>query len=138
MSEDLSVPDPRNWMRPGRKRLDEVCAGAKDALQQASAKVLLVPHARHILSDAPSAIAWHRDHMGTAVFGLAVAPALLLDPDHAPSGGPLEDLMFRIHELLAPVVDRWIEAPTGVAAPVVDPELIEELQSRFPAGQPTM
>ena len=138
MSEDLSTPDPRNWMRPGRKRLDELCAGAKDALQKANAKILLVPHARHILSDAPSAIAWHRDHMGTGVFGLAVAPALLLDPDHAPTGGPLEDLMFRIHELLAPVVDRWIDSPAGLAVPHVDPELVAGLQSRFPAGQPTM
>ena len=138
MSEDLSTPDPRNWMRPGRKRLDELCAGAKDALQKANAKILLVPHARHILSDAPSAIAWHRDHMGTGVFGLAVAPALLLDPDHAPTGGPLEDLMFRIHELLAPVVDRWIEPPPEVTVPAVDPELVASLQSRFPAGQPTI
>ena len=138
MSEDLSAPDPRNWMRPGRKRLDELCAGAKDALQNAGVKILLVPHARHILSDAPSAISWHRDHIGTGVFGLAVVPALLLDPDHVPTGGPLEDLMFRIHELLAPVVDRWIEAPTGVDAPEVDPELVASLQSRFPAGQPTM
>ena len=38
MSEDLSAPDPRNWMRPGRTRLDELCAGAKDALQQAGAE----------------------------------------------------------------------------------------------------
>ena len=138
MSEDLSAPDPRNWMRPGRTKLDELCAGAKDVLQEAGTKILLVPHARHILSDAPSAIAWHRDHMAMGVFGLAVAPALLLDPDHAPTGGPLEDLMFRIHELLAPVVDRWIEPPTGVMAPAVDPELVAGLQSRFPAGQPTM
>ena len=125
-------------MRPGRTKLDELCAGAKGALQQAGAKILLVPHARHILSDAPSAIAWHREHMAVGVFGLAVAPALLLDPDHAPTGGPLEDLMFRIHELLAPVVDRWIEPPAGVPAPAVDPELVAGLQSRFPAGQPTM
>ena len=138
MSEDLSAPDPRNWMRPGRTKLDQVCAGAKDALQKVNAKILVVPHARHILSDAPSAISWHRDHMATGVFGLAVAPALLLDPAHVPTGGPLEDLMFRIHELLAPVVDRWIEVPTDMDAPMVDPELLEELQSRFPAGQPTM
>ena len=77
MSEDLSAPDPRNWMRPGRKRLDELCAGAKDALQNAGVKILLVPHARHILSDAPSAISWHRDHIGTGVFGLAVGYYLL-------------------------------------------------------------
>ena len=76
--------------------------------------------------------------MATGVFGLAVAPALLLDPDHVPTGGPLEDLMFRIHELLAPVVDRWIEVPTDMDAPTVAPELLEGLQSRFPAGQPTM
>ena len=69
---------------------------------------------------------------------LAALAALLLDPDHAPTGGPLEDLMFRIHELLAPVVDCWIEPPAGVAVPAADPELVAGLQSRFPAGQPTM
>jgi len=78
-------------MRPGRTKLDELCAGAKEALQQAGAKILLVPHARHILSDAPSSISWHRDH-----------------------------------------------AAMGVMAPAVDPELVAGLQSRFPAGQPTM
>lgn len=138
MAEDLFAPDPRNWMRPGRTRFDEVCATAKANLHEAGAKILVVPHARHILSDAPSAIAWHRDHMGLGVFGLAVAPALLLDPNNLPAGGPLEDLMFRIHELLGPVVDRWIEPPAGVAVPEVNPELVAGLQTRFPAGQPTM
>ena len=86
MSEDLSAPDPRNWMRPGRTRLDEVCAGAKDALQQAGAKILVAPRSPHSLGRPECDCVAPRPHGERGVW-FGRGPALLPDPDHAPTGG---------------------------------------------------
>jgi len=84
---------PANWMR-GPKELDRLCDALEPQLSRHGKRLVLVPHARHVLSDARSALTWwcervipgqdpnlvRRSPTGARPFGLALDPAALLEP----------------------------------------------------------
>ena len=68
------VPEPRNWMGPGRAALESACDRLVDGLARSRRTLLLRPHARQVLSDLTGAVDFLRRHRGER-FGLAFAPA---------------------------------------------------------------
>lgn len=92
-------PHPHNWGATGAEALGRVCAAMAPGLGERRALVCFRPHARHVLSDAPSCRRFLHDHdHGNGPFGLALAPALLLEPSMLPA---IEDHLTRIFETLA-------------------------------------
>jgi len=99
---------PANWMR-GPKALDTLCDALAPQLERHGKRLVLVPHARHVLSDARSALTWwcervipgadpnlvRRSSGGPRPFGLALDPAAMLEPSM------LEDVEDHMHSLFA-------------------------------------
>ena len=111
-------PDARVWRTCGSQRACSRRARPSGA------------HARHILSDAPSAIAWYRDHMAMGVLVWRWPRPCCWTPTGT-HRGPLEDLMFRIYELCGGG-GPLIEPPAGVAVPRSIPNLLRACSPAFP------
>jgi hypothetical protein len=99
---------PANWMS-GPAALDELCDALAPQLARHGKRLVLVPHARHVLSDARSALTWwcervipgedpnlvRRSPAGARPFGLALDPAAMLEPSM------VADVEDHMHSLLA-------------------------------------
>ncbi|MBL9140997.1 MAG: hypothetical protein JNK53_03940, partial [Phycisphaerae bacterium] len=97
LAAELTEVSPMNWMR-GPDMLDAACESLRPQLIAHGRRLLLVPHARHVLSDARSALTWWssqvipgqellaetRAPQGERPFGLAFDPAALLEPSMLP------------------------------------------------------
>ena len=106
---------PANWMR-GPKALDGLCDALAPQLARHGKRLVLVPHARHVLSDARSALTWwcervipgedpnlvRRSPAGPRPFGLALDPAALLEPSML---GDVEDHMQSLLASFGPRID---------------------------------
>jgi len=84
---DPFAADPRSWL-PGAMpaflaRLDAL----ETVLRRTRVRVLIRPHARHIVSDVPRAVAvlHHQSRSSEPHFGLALEPAALLEPSMVPT-----------------------------------------------------
>lgn len=106
----LAEPHPMNWMRPGRKALDAWLHRVAPAFESAGGRLLLQPHALHVLSDAPSTAAFlddHADWREKGVLGLALDPSSLITPSML---NDVEDHLTRIFERVGPSVDLLLLA----------------------------
>jgi hypothetical protein len=104
---------PANWMR-GPAALDALCDELAPQLARHGKRLVLVPHARHVLSDARSALTWWCDRLfpgqrfellppapaGPRPFGLALDIAALLEPSMVP------DVEDHVQSLLASIGPR--------------------------------
>lgn len=123
---------PANWMR-GPEALDALCDALAPQLSRHGKRLVLVPHARHVLSDARSALTWWCDRVipgedpnlvrrspaGPRPFGLALDPAAMLEPSM------VQDVEDHMHSLLAsfgPRIDALVLRDARV-----DPEDPESL-----------
>lgn len=101
-ADDLWTPEPRNWLGPGILALEEVLTALGDG-SAGTSEIYLVPHARHVLSDAHGTRQfldrWAHDRLAVR---LALWPWGLFEPsmvEHA------EDHLHRILETLLPYTD---------------------------------
>ena len=74
----LDEPHPANWLKTGREALDGFCARMLPELTSRGERLLFTPHARHVLSDAPSCVKFLDDHAEEPI-GIALAPARLIE-----------------------------------------------------------
>jgi len=86
---DPFAADPRSWM-PGGSAMPEFLArldALVPILRRTRVRVLIRPHARHIVSDVPRAVAMlhHHSKSTTPHFGLALEPSALLEPSMVPA-----------------------------------------------------
>jgi hypothetical protein len=109
---------PANWMR-GPQALDSLCNALEPQLSRHGKRLVLVPHARHVLSDARSALTWwcervipgedpnavRRSPSGVRPFGLALDPAALLEPSMLPDA---EDHLRSLLAAFGPRIDVLI------------------------------
>jgi len=96
LADELFASHPATWSGQGRDALDRFCDGARAALIASGRRLLLRPHARHVLSDTPSTMAFLDDHAADPV-GIVLAPADLLEPSML---GELSDHLERFFTLL--------------------------------------
>lgn len=106
---------PANWMR-GPARLDALCDELAPQLARHGKRLVLVPHARHVLSDARSALTWwcervipgedpnlvRRSPDGPRPFGLALDPGAMLEPSMVTD---VEDHMQSLLSSFGPRID---------------------------------
>jgi hypothetical protein len=106
MADALFARSPLTWMPTGRAAFESACARLRDAAARSGATILLRPHARHALSDAPSsrrwADTWRSQHMG-----LLFDPASLFEPAMLPDAA---DHLPRLFEALGPACDAILLA----------------------------
>jgi hypothetical protein len=110
LATEMTEVSPMNWMR-GPDMLDAACASLGPQLVRHGRRLLLVPHARHVLSDARSALTWWCTHVipgqelrpdtrapaGDRAFGLAFDPLAMLEPSM------LADASDHLHALFASI-----------------------------------
>lgn len=142
-AEGPEAADPRNWMGFGRAALDAVVVPLARRLAAEGRRLVLLPHARHVLSDVPSCRRFLADHADLAV-GVALAPAALLEPTMV---GDVADHLERILRDLAPIAAlAWLEdvvvagdacrrVPLGTGILPLAP-LFAGISARLPAGTP--
>ncbi len=104
LAADKFAEEPRNWMGPGRRRLEEQCDRLVGPLAASERTLLWRPHARQILSDLAGTIDFLRRHRGER-FGLALAPADLLTPELVESAA---EFLPRVLATLAPLASILI------------------------------
>lgn len=98
LAEATFAEEPRNWMGPGRRALEQCCDALVGPLAEAGRTLLWRPHARQVLSDLAGTAEFLRRHRGER-FGLALAPADLLT---AAMLDAAEELLPRAVAVLAP------------------------------------
>lgn len=70
--------EPRNWLGPGRAALDAVLERWLPVLRPQDCRLVLMPHARHVLNDVQSSLLFLGDYSGAGV-KLALKPGDLLE-----------------------------------------------------------
>lgn len=73
------APSPRNWLPGSRERLAAWCDRIAEDLHAARARLLLRPHARHVLSDIPGVRSF-LDARPDDTIGLLLDPAGMMEP----------------------------------------------------------
>ena len=103
LGDDLFATHPHNWLGPGRAALDARCAEVAPRLS--GRELVLLPHARHVLSDAPGTRTFAQENPYGV--GVALAPAHLFEPSMIADA---EDHLVRIVETLGPICRLvWLE-----------------------------
>ncbi len=130
LGDSLFASDPVNWMR-GPTALNALCAELAPQLQRHHKRLVLIPHARHVLSDARSALTWWCDQVipgqdpnivrhspdTDRPFGLAFDPAAFLEPSML---ADIEDHMQSLFASFGPRADVVILRDTTINE--TDPE----------------
>lgn len=80
IAEGFFERDPRSWSAESRQRFETVCSRAHERLVRTGRRLLFRPCSRHVLNDAPSALAFLRAREGQP-FGIVFDPAALLEPE---------------------------------------------------------
>ncbi len=96
-ADDLFAAHPHTWGAPGWDALARACDALAPRLAERGCVACFRPHARHVLSDAPSCRRFLTEH-ADGPFGLALAPALMLEPSMVRA---IEDHLERIFESVA-------------------------------------
>lgn len=133
LAATLFEGDPRNWMAPGRRAFESVLSRLTRGEHRS--RVLLRPHARHLLSDIPSCVRLVRDHADAA--GLAFAPMSLLEAPMLPDAadhltrsfetlGPSAAIVF-LHDVAPPADPESPLEPRPLGSGVVPRDLLRGL-----------
>lgn len=93
---DLFISHPQNWLNPGREALESFCERMVAKLKRDRLRIAFRPHARHILSDAPSTQDFLNKHPAE-LFELALDPAAMIE---ATMQTTIVDHLERIFETL--------------------------------------
>lgn len=118
---DPFAPDPRAWLPASMPAFLERLRALEPVLAARRIRLLIRPHARHIVSDGPRCAALFRQEWRAAAphVGLALDPAAMLEPSMLPVGA---DHIRRSLELAGPFASVVIltnaGAPTDAEAPV--------------------
>jgi hypothetical protein len=99
LAPDLLAAEPRTWLAAGRAALDAACDQVRPARERHDATLCFVPHCRHVLSDATSAIRFRAARTGQP-FEIALDPVALLEGSMLER---IEDHLDRIFAALGPV-----------------------------------
>lgn len=94
--------DLRNWMPAGIEACRNALGSARTRAEDRGQRLVIVPHALHLVSDLHSTLRLLREHQG---IGVAIAPAALLTAsmlEHA------DDHLTRILGTLGPIADAII------------------------------
>jgi hypothetical protein len=122
LAETLSEGSPMNWMR-GPGLLNAACESLGPQLTKHGRRLLLIPHARHVLSDAHSALVWWCKHVipgqemraetlppqGERPFGLGFDPVAMIEESML---GDVEDHLRSLFGALGPRADAVILKPS--------------------------
>jgi len=136
LGDGLFERDPRTWLPSGRAALEAWLDAALPEIERRGGRLLLRPHARHVVSDAHTAVSL-LDARSGAPLGLALDPAGLLE---ATMLGNLDDHLVRTLELAGPraevILLRSVQAPEDEERPLpaaalgeglIDPARLGEL-----------
>lgn len=118
--EGLFARDPRTWMPAGLDALRRALGALRPKLKGAHARLLLRPHARHVLADPQRCLTTLRKwRAADAPFGLVLEPAAMLE---AGMLAAVEDHLRRAFEALGPLADAILldNASPSVATPEGD------------------
>lgn len=106
LAEEPGARDWATWGPAGRAALDAACADIGPALETSGTRLLLRPHARHVLSD-PFKCRRFLDERGAGPFGVALDAASMLEHSMlADAEGHIE----RAFEMLGPIAGAIILA----------------------------
>ncbi|MFG0331641.1 MAG: hypothetical protein ACF8PN_17275 [Phycisphaerales bacterium] len=97
LADEPGAPDPRNWLGPGRRRLDEWLDEVSPAIERDDLRICIEPDCRGILSDTQSTLNFLRERTDDRM-ALALHPARLLESSML---GEVEDHLIRIFDTLA-------------------------------------
>lgn len=118
LGDSLFAGTPSNWMR-GPVALNALCDELSPQLVRHGKRLVLVPHARHVLSDARSALTWwcervitgedpnivRHSPVGPRPFGLALNLSAMLEPSMI---SDVEDHMQSLLASFGPRIDALI------------------------------
>lgn len=102
LSGSPDAGDLRNWMPAGIEACRSALGSARTRAEDRGQRLVIVPHALHLVSDLHSTLRLLREHQG---IGVAIAPAALLTAsmlEHA------DDHLTRILGTLGPIADAII------------------------------
>ncbi len=106
LGENLHDLHPGNWMAGAAARLADRVAALRGEMERLDLRLLIEPHSRHILNDAPTAAAFLRE-FGDDRIGLAFNPCALFEPSMLDFA---EDHLLRMAEALSPLASVVILA----------------------------
>lgn len=82
LAEGLFDRDPRTWLPSGKAALDAWLDRVEPTLRASNTRLLLRPHARHVIADGPRAVTFYKERCADgAPFGLALDLAALFEHD---------------------------------------------------------
>ncbi len=123
LADDPSERDPRTWGPAGLAALREALARLREPLTRAGARLLLRPHARHILCDPQRCVTMLNEwEISGDPFALALDPAAMIEEsmlDHA------EDHIRRAAEALAGRAALVVISPSAAAPQVLLERILE-------------
>ncbi|MCA9291095.1 MAG: hypothetical protein KDA25_08200, partial [Phycisphaerales bacterium] len=96
LGADLFEPHPMTWLAPGHAALRTWCDARRPGLEAGGARVLFLPHARHVLNDAQSTLSFLLDRAGQP-FDVVLSTDALLEPSMLDD---VEDHVERMHAAL--------------------------------------
>lgn len=102
LSGSTDEGDLRNWMPAGIEACRSALGSARTRAEDRGQRLVIVPHALHLVSDLHSTLRLLREHQGV---GVALAPAALLTASMLEHAG---DHLARILGTLGPVADAII------------------------------
>jgi hypothetical protein len=128
--DDLFASHPLNWLAAGRTALDSFCEQILPTLKGHHQQIAFRPHARHILSDAPSTQDFLNKHPAEP-FELALDPAAMIEStmqativDHLERifetlGGRAAMIILSRPDLQSDVMQRLITQHVPLSTPIV-------------------
>lgn len=131
---------PATWGAPGWDAIRRACAALAPALEGTDRRLIVRPHANHVVSDLPSCRVFLEAHRA-AGFGFALAPATMItDSMH----DAVEDHLERLFAGLGETADIvLLDEPGGVAnlpgAPACPAAVLARLVEEYvPAATPVV
>lgn len=117
LAEQPLARDVRTWGPEGMAALNEACDAGVARAAAAGGRLLVRPHARHVLSDVQRCLTFMLKRQGQPL-GLLLDPAALLDSTML---GRAADHLRRAIETLGPVADAvWLTNVSGGARASLD------------------
>lgn len=148
LAQELFSLHPANWGPGAWSALHGWCDGVRSDLERAGKRVLLRPHARHVLSDVQRCVRFFDERAGQP-FGMALEPSAFFEPSML---GDADDHLTRILTFLGPRASVLIVSDAAPGSedddPVSRPPLSEGglnralfrslVDAHVPPGTPTI
>jgi hypothetical protein len=124
--------DPRTWSPAAYDQLAARLRSVREHAEHTGTRILLRPHARHILND-PQRCARYLNDFGGPTFGLALDPVSMLEPSMRPTA---EEHLVRIMQRLGSHA-QWVVLPAGGVKAVgeADDARLAFLPGKAPQGE---